>query len=1139
MANFAAQINANVNMEIYIKNGASPYSSITSKAKYQSVAFTVPSDTYRLKTGGVLQQYGSSPNISTDFEMSAKGLAIFSNVKTAQNYTVSIGTLTGGSITAAPAATTVGETVNLTIVPNAGMQLKAGTLKYNNGTDHEITGTSFTMPAANVTVKAEFEAIIYTVSIGTLTGGSITAAPTATTFGETVNLTIVPNTGMRLKAGTLRYNNGAEHEITGTSFMMPAANVTVEAEFEAIVYTVSIGALTGGSITATPTATTFGETVNLTIVPDTGMRMKAGMLRYNDGTEHEITGTSFTMPAANVTVEAEFEAITHSVTVTASPLMGGSADGGGTYNEGETVTVTAAPNSGYGFVDWTAGDTELSAEAVFTFTLGLSDMNLTANFAELSPDTGTIEGMVTDGTNPLPGADVYATAGESTYPTVTMEDGSYAILNVPAGTGYTVTAVKQGYTSGSAGNVSVAANTTASGIDIILTAIQPETYNVSVIANPAEGGTAEGGGVYGIGEPVTVTATSNGGYSFVNWTEDGIEVSTGAAFTFTMGSADRTLAANFILNPPSRNNAPSGKEPMPVLSVTTGASISFTASDIAQDADGDALSILAIIAAPDPATASAALSGGTVTVTGIAAGNTSVTVIVSDGKDEANVAVPVTVIGSQLPVYALSVTADEGGSITAGASGYYEEGAVIEIAAAPFTGYSFTKWISSGGGSFGDANAASTGFTMPANAVTVTAAFIYKDSGGRESGQPVPKPTYKAVVSRAGTSEITVPVVVDKASAGAAVDLENLTGKLFTDRETTVITVPTVPGADSYTLRIPAVSLSGSPGEGSLIFSTQAGSITMSDNMLSDISGAQGKKAEITIGQGDKTVLADEVKTAIGERPLICLTLALSGEQVGWKNPGSPVRVSVPYTPTTAELNDPEHIVIWYIDGSGNAVPVPSGSYDPAAGTVTFSTTHFSNYAVAYVHKTFSDLGNTEWARKPVGVMASKGIVNGTSADTYSPSAEITRGDYLVMLVRTLGLTADFDHNFDDVPPQAYYYEAAGIAGKLGIAVGGENGLLRPGEKIVRQDMMVLAARALKLSGRHKTAADKAVLDKFGDRGEVAGYAMESLAFLAGEDLITGSGDRLKPRSHATRAEAAVFLYRIYSKYHSLDERSH
>ena len=37
-------------------------------------------------------------------------------------------------------------------------------------------------------------------------------------------------------------------------------------------------------------------------------------------------------------------------------------------------------------------------------------------------------------------------------------------------------------------------------------------------------------------------------------------------------------------------------------------------------------------------------------------------------------------------------------------------------------------------------------------------------------------------------------------------------------------------------------------------------------------------------------------------------------------------------------------------------VLVPSGRYDTATGMVTFSTTHFSNYAVVYVTKTFDDL---------------------------------------------------------------------------------------------------------------------------------------------------------------------------------------
>lgn len=111
---------------------------------------------------------------------------------------------------------------------------------------------------------------------------------------------------------------------------------------------------------------------------------------------------------------------------------------------------------------------------------------------------------------------------------------------------------------------------------------------------------------------------------------------------------------------------------------------------------------------------------------------------------------------------------------------------------------------------------------------------------------------------------------------------------------------------------------------------------------------------------GDKDNLPNDVKSAIGDKPLISLTLSIDGKQTNWSNPDAPAMVSIPYAPTAAELTNPESIVIWYIDGSGKAVSVPNGRYDPATGTVTFFTTHFSDYAVAYVHKTFSDLGGVE-----------------------------------------------------------------------------------------------------------------------------------------------------------------------------------
>jgi hypothetical protein len=89
--------------------------------------------------------------------------------------------------------------------------------------------------------------------------------------------------------------------------------------------------------------------------------------------------------------------------------------------------------------------------------------------------------------------------------------------------------------------------------------------------------------------------------------------------------------------------------------------------------------------------------------------------------------------------------------------------------------------------------------------------------------------------------------------------------------------------------------------------------------------------------------------------------LTLNGTQTDWNNPDSPVTVSIPYTPTEEELENPEGIVIWYIDGSGNVVSVPNGRYDPETGTVTFTTTHFSRYAVAYKRVVFADVAPDAW----------------------------------------------------------------------------------------------------------------------------------------------------------------------------------
>ncbi len=115
-------------------------------------------------------------------------------------YDVTIGTLTGGTITASPMRARPGTRITLTITPDAGKQLKAGTLKYN---DVVISGTTFTMPAEDVTVTAEFED-----KPVTLESISITSEPAKTTYtvGQALDLS-----GLVVTAA---YSDDTSHAVT-------------------------------------------------------------------------------------------------------------------------------------------------------------------------------------------------------------------------------------------------------------------------------------------------------------------------------------------------------------------------------------------------------------------------------------------------------------------------------------------------------------------------------------------------------------------------------------------------------------------------------------------------------------------------------------------------------------------------------------------------------------------------------------------------------------------------------------------------------------------------------------------------------------------------------------------------------------
>lgn len=229
----------------------------------------------------------------------------------------------------------------------------------------------------------------------------------------------------------------------------------------------------------------------------------------------------------NRTLVANFQAQpqNYTVSVSANPTNGGTVTGGGSYQQGQSCTVSAAANPGFTFTNWTENGNVVSTQANYTFTVN-SNRTLVANF---QTQTYTI----TTSANPNNGGTV---TGGGSY-----QQGQSCTVHATANTGYTFTNwTENGNVVSTNANYSFTVNSNRT----LVANFQIQSFTINVNANPAEGGTITGGGTYNLGETCTVTATAAEGYNFVNWTQGFFSVSTEASYSFTV-TGNTTLTANF------------------------------------------------------------------------------------------------------------------------------------------------------------------------------------------------------------------------------------------------------------------------------------------------------------------------------------------------------------------------------------------------------------------------------------------------------------------------------------------------------------------------------------------------------------------------------------------------------------------
>jgi arabinogalactan endo-1,4-beta-galactosidase len=298
--------------------------------------------------------------------------------------------------------------------------------------------------------------------------------------------------------------------------------------------------------------------------------------------------------------------------------------------------------------------------------------------------------------------------------------------------------------------------------------------------------------------------------------------------------------------------------------------------------------------------------------------------------------------------------------------------------------------------------------------------------------------------------------------------------------------------------------------------------ITFDPKAVAAIGGNSAADSMISIKKLDKSDFPENVQNKIGDRSVFDFSVKAGNAEITEFNGGT-AKISVPYTPMSSEKKNA--IVAYYIDKAGNLNPV-RGGYDATTGKVNFQTTHFSNYAVGYNEVKFNDVSTENWYSDAVGYLAARGIANGVGGNTFAPEKNVTRADFLMMVMNAYGIKADvaITDNFADAGNR-YYTDYLGTARKLGLASGMGGNKFMPEATVSRQDMSVILYNILKQLNELPTGKNGKGYESFVDTVDVASYAKDAMKLLVETGVITGNSNELGPKSFATRAQIAQIVY--------------
>lgn len=221
-----------------------------------------------------------------------------------------------------------------------------------------------------------------------------------------------------------------------------------------------------------------------------------------------------------------------------------------------------------------------------------------------------------------------------------------------------------------------------------------------------------------------------------------------------------------------------------------------------------------------------------------------------------------------------------------------------------------------------------------------------------------------------------------------------------------------------------------------------------------------------------------------------------------------------------------EAVTVTDADGEALAVAaLEDGSYQftQPRGTVTINVT-FAKKPVEPLP--FVDVAAEDWYGDAVAAVYAQGLMMGTAEDTFAPELAATRGMVVSILYRLAGSPTVSAEVFEDVTADDWYGQAVAWAASEGIASGTSAETFSPNAAVTREQLAALLCNFAAQQGVDTTACSD--LSNFDDAAAVSDWAQDAVSWAHAEGLLAGtSATTLSPQGEATRAQLAAMLVRF------------